>query len=311
MTLDPTIAQLLKITAALPRLSEIPLAAARKGFLARIAQLPPAAEVLDEVRDLDLALEHPARRLALRLYRPQTPVKETPPLLLYLHGGGFVLGDLDSHDGLCRRLCARSGYAVLAVDYRLAPEHPWPAAHEDAWAALRWAHTHAGELGASSKRGIVVAGDSAGGALAAGLALRSRDENGPVSAQVLLYPMLDHPDAGHASYRELAEGYGLTRDAMDFFITRYFARAQDDEAPYALPLRAVNHADLASALVITAEYDVLRDEGEAYAQALTAAGVPAQLSRYPGMNHGFMSLSGIVRGADDALLQVSQWLAAH
>lgn len=304
MTLDPTIDAILKATANLPRLSEVPVPAARKGFLARIAQLPPATETLEEVRNLELAL--PSRTLPLRLYRPQASA--SAPLILFLHGGGFVLGNLDSHDAFCRRLCARSGHAVLAVDYRLAPEHPWPAAHDDAWAALQWAQAHAAELGVDTAHGITVAGDSAGGALAAGLALRSRDERGPVNAQLLIYPVVDLPRDDRASYRNCAEGYGLTRDAMDYFVRHYLPRAADAQAPYALPLHATSHRDLAPALVITAEYDVLRDEGEAYARTLEKAGTAVQLTRYDGMHHGFMALNGLVRGADTALQEICAWL---
>lgn len=311
MTLDPTIAALIKATAHLPRLADIPIAAARKGFLARIALLPPVTEPLQSITNLRLpsGLGH---EIPARLYQPlaQPLNEQSPPLLLYFHGGGFALGNLDSHDGLCRRLCARSGHAVLAVDYRLAPEHPYPAALEDCWVALNWATAHTETLGVSAS--LAIAGDSAGGTLAAGVALRWRDQNRPaLSAQALLYPMVDHYSTGTASYREMAEGYGLTLDAMTYFLERYFSSATDHAHPYALPLRAASHAGLPPTLVITAQYDVLRDEAEAYAAALTTAGVQVQNTRYAGMNHGFMALSGLVGPADQAIQQVCDWLILH
>ena len=306
MTLDTTIAALLKASAHLPKVSELPVEVARKGFRARLAALPAPADLLEGVENLQLPAPDGRPPIPARLYRPLGAGGRQAPLLLYFHGGGFVLGDLDTHDGLCRRLCARSGNEVLAVDYRLAPEHPYPAALEDCRTALLWAQTRAGA------RGLALAGDSAGGTLAAATALMTRDRGDAlIRAQLLFYPMLDHPAVNPPSYLQMAEGYGLTRDAMLYFIAQYLSRTEHLQDARALPLRAASHAGLPPTLVITAHYDVLRDEAETYSGALSAAGVESRLIRYPDMNHGFMSLAGLVPAADEAIGQACAWLRDH
>lgn len=302
MPLHPQIAAILKATAHLPRPPHVALAAARKGFRERIALLPPAPDALGDVRDVVIGVNG---RIPARSYRPVG--EAVGPLIVFFHGGGFVLGGLDTHDGLCRRLCARARSPVLAVAYRLAPEHPYPAPADDCWEAVRWAEQYRGELGA---RGLdfAIVGDSAGGTLAAATALRCRDEHGPsIRAQALLYPALGHYSTATASYSEMAEGFGLTRESMIWYWDQYL-QGQPIGDPQAVPLNATDLTGLPRTLVITAEYDVLRDEGEQFATRLAAAGVEARASRYAGMNHGFAGLAGIVADADRAIAEVCAWL---
>jgi acetyl esterase len=232
-------------------------------------------------------LPGPAGELTARVYWPASPGPW--PALAFFHGGGFVIGDLDTHDGTCRHLCNGADTVVVSVDYRLAPEHRFPAAAEDAYSATAWLGAHAGELGADPAR-LAVGGDSAGGNLAAVAALMARDRGGPALAfQLLVYPVCDF-GFDTPSYRENAEGYFLTRQAMQWFWAQYLASPDDARSPYACPLRAEDLAGLPPALVVTAEHDPLRDEGEAYARRLADAGVPVTLRRYDGMIHGFFSM---------------------
>ena len=224
---------------------------------------------------------------------------------MYFHGGGWVIGSLETHDGTCRELAAGAGCVVVSVDYRLAPEHRYPAAAEDCYAATRWCAEHAAELAIDARR-IAVGGDSAGGNLAAVVAQMARDRGGPgLVLQLLVYPVTDH-DFGTASYRDNAAGYLLTAADMRWFWGHYLG---DDTArgaePYASPLRAASLAGLPPALVITAELDPLRDEGEAYARALEAAGVAAKLHRYDGMIHGFFGMSAIMDQAVAAVREAT------
>jgi acetyl esterase len=229
-----------------------------------------------EVRDVDAA------GVPARLYRPASA---SGAALLYLHGGGWAIGSIETHDGLCRELANGSGATVLSVDYRLAPEHPYPAALDDCDAAWYWLRNASDELGLDFDR-VALAGDSAGGALAAGLALRLRDRREPPARlQVLVYPCVD-PALDSGSAVEFARGYRLTRANMRWFWRAYLGGAEP--TPEAAPALAENLHDLPSALVITASHDVLRDEGEAYAARLRAAGVPTELVRVKGTLHGFL-----------------------
>jgi acetyl esterase/lipase len=243
----------------------------------------------------------PAGDLPVRVY---TPEGSRPfPIVVFFHGGGWVVGTLDTYDPLCRALAAAVPAVVVSVDYRLAPEHRWPAAVEDAYAATLWASRNAAELGGAQHR-LAVAGDSAGGNLAAVVALGARDRGGPqVAFQLLVYPVLDAA-ADTASYREHAEGFYLTAAGMRWYWDHYLGPA-DGAAPDASPLRAAFLGGLPPALVIGAEHDILRDEGEAYAARLRDAGVAAAASRYPGVVHGFFRWRAVTPVADAALQEAA------
>jgi len=258
-------------------------------------------EAVGAVRDLEIDAGVPLRA---RHYAPREP-GGPHPLLVFFHGGGFVFGDLDTHDGVCRLLCRHAGAHVLAIDYRLAPEHPFPAAVEDARAALRWAFANAGRLGADEHR-IGVCGDSAGGTLAAVVSQLAARDDGPAPVlQVLIYPATDYRGRGRS--RELfGEGFLLTNAAIDWFEAHYLGAARSQAGdPRASPLLADDLSGLAPALVVTAAFDPLRDEGEEYAEALRAAGTPAILRRFPGFIHAFMGTAGVSRACRDATVEIA------
>lgn len=283
---------------------DFPVEVVRSGVLKR--ELAKPRRATPGVSSTDLDLETSAGRIPARLYRPEAA--GVLPLLLFFHGSGFVIYNLDSHDELCRHLCAGAGCAVLSVDYRLAPEHKFPAATDDCLASARWAGEHGPEYGFDPAC-MVVAGDSAGGNLAAVTCLRVRDEGGPpLRGQLLLYPVTDYHTSGAPSYEENRQGYGLSRDDMVWFWGHYLRDEGQAEHPHASPLRAERLSDLPPALVFTAEYDVLRDEGEAYAMRLRDAGVPVTFSRYDGMNHGFARRIGEVDRALVAIAEACAWL---
>jgi acetyl esterase len=228
--------------------------------------------------------------------------------MVFFHGSGFVVCSLDTHDGICRNLCAGTGCVVVSVDYRLAPEAKFPAAPDDCLAATRWAVANAAALGADPGR-VFVAGDSAGGNLAAVTALRIRDEGGPaLLGQLLIYPVTDYYDPGTPSMVENAEGYGLGRAGMIWFWDHYLRTPADGAHPHASPLRAGRLDGLPPALVVTAEFDPLRDEGEYYAERLRQAGVPTEMKRWDGMNHGFFFWPGVVDRAGAAMDEACAWV---
>ncbi|WP_068621534.1 alpha/beta hydrolase [Paenibacillus tuaregi] len=231
----------------------------------------------------------PSDCIPVRIY---TPRREAPlPVIVYYHGGGWVVGNLDAADVLCRRLANGVNSIVVSVDYRLAPEHKFPAATEDSHAAVVWVAEHAAALGADPNR-IAVGGDSAGGNLAAVVSLMARDRGFPsVKFQLLVNPVT-HYSFDTDSYRENAEGYGLTTNTMRWFWNHYLAKEEDGQNPYASPLLSPSLSGLPPALVLTAEFDPLRDDGEAYAEKLKAAGVPVEAKRYAGMVHGFILQTG-------------------
>jgi acetyl esterase len=222
--------------------------------------------------------------------------------LVYLHGGGWVRGDLDTHDNVCRALCARAGCAVLSVDYRRAPEHPFPAALEDCYAALEWTAEHAGRLTLDPDR-IAVGGDSAGGNLSAGLALMTRDRDGPALArQLLIYPAVASPELqSFDSYEENAFGYLLERPGIEWYYERYAPSPAQARNEYLAPLLAGDLSGLAPATVVTAGFDPLRDEGIEYADRLAADGVDVEHRHYEGMIHAFVSLPEVMSTGDEAL----------
>jgi acetyl esterase/lipase len=253
----------------------------------------------------DLTADGPGGPIPLRAYRPAGVAPGTAlPVLVYYHGGGWVIGDLDTHDVQCRQITAEAGIMVIAVDYRLAPEHKFPAAVDDAWAATRWVVAHASELGVDARR-VAVAGDSAGGNLAAVVALMARDAGGPaIALQVLIYPVTD-VGAESKSYGDFAEGYMLTRDGMRWFTNHYLKSPSEAQDWRVSPLRAASLAGLPPALVITAGFDPLRDEGAAYAGRLTDAGVQVDYINYGGMIHGFMPMGKLISTGNRAISHVA------
>ncbi len=263
------------------------------------------AEPLPVARVEERMAPGPAGEIRLRLYWPDAA--GNLPAIVYYHGGGHVIGSLDTHDLVARNLCAGAGALVASVDYRMGPEHRFPAAVDDSFAALRWVHAHAASLGADPDR-LGVHGDSAGANLAAVAALMARDAGGPkLRLQSLVYPVADYTMSG-ASYARYAEGYGiLTKDAMAWFRGHYLRAPADAEDWRASPLKAPSLRGAAPAIVITAECDVLHDDGESYADALRRAGVPVEHHDYAGMIHAFF---GMVPMVDDAMAAQRQVWAA-
>lgn len=294
--LHPQIVQVLKIQAE-AKLRPIeamtpPEARAQMEATARARKAEPLPVSRIEEREMP----GPAGPIRLRLYWP--PAAGPVPAIAYYHGGGHVIGSLDTHDLIARNLCSGAGALVASVDYRMGPEHRFPAAVEDSFAALEWLHAHAAELGADPSR-LGVHGDSAGANLAAVVALMARDAGGPpLRLQSLVYPVADYRCAG-ASYDQFATGYGiLTKAAMLWFRDHYLRSPADAEDWRASPIRAPSLAGVAPAVVVTAECDVLHDEGRDYADALRRAGVAVEYREYPGMIHAFF---GMVPTVDDAM----------
>ncbi len=285
MPLHPQARALLDQMGALatPDISSLDPAVVRPLF----SSIGPATEGQPVARVEEVVAPGPAGDITVRVYTPEG--RGPFPMLVFFHGGGFVLCSLDTHDGLCRALANGAGCLVASVDYRLAPEAPFPAAPEDCLAATRWLAENAARLGGDPAR-MAVGGDSAGGNLAAVTALMVRDLGGPALAhQLLIYPVTDC-SFDTPSYRQNAEGYLLSRDMMRWFWGHYLKNEADADDPFASPLRAPDLSNLPPAHVITAEYDPLRDEGEAYAQRLLAAGIRTELIRYDGVFHGFLSM---------------------
>jgi len=303
MPVDPQIQALLDMGTGVPATNTLSVTEARAQYEARIPLMAPPATI-GSVDQRTIA--GPGGDLALRIYRP--PGEGPFPVLVFFHGSGFVLCSLDTHDGMCRNLCAGAQCIVVSVDYRLAPEHKFPAGLEDCVFATRWVAAHAQELNGDPAR-IAIGGDSAGGNMAAAAALRLRDEGGPpLRGQLLIYPVTDYHTPGTPSYQQNAAGYGLTRDTMVWFWDHYLNSPADAANPLASPLRAPDLRGLPPALVVTAEYDPLRDEGELYAARLREAGTPAITSRWDGMNHGFFFWAGRVDKAGEAMAESCRWL---
>ncbi|MEM9731690.1 MAG: alpha/beta hydrolase [Myxococcota bacterium] len=305
MPLDPEIASLVAAWNALgmPRIDSLSAAAWR----ARYAELERAKVDLPVVAD-DRHIPGPSEPIRARIYRPS--LGQPAGAFLYLHGGGWVVGSIESHDERCRRIAHGASCVVVSIDYRLAPEHPYPAAVEDAYAAAEWLSAHAMPLGSANPR-VAIGGDSAGGNLAAVVALMIRDRAGPpIASQVLVYPVVDH-DLGRPSVLENAEGYLLTRDDMKWYIDQYVPNVADRNDPYFAPLLAESLKEVAPALVITAEYDPLRDEGDAYAARLQEAGVETEHHCYDGAVHGFLGWSHASALARDAVERIGAFLRRH
>ncbi len=251
----------------------------------------------------------PAGPLAVRLYEPEAAGAGPGPLpiLVYYHGGGWIRGDLDTHDDVCRYLCHHAGCLVASVDYRLAPEHRFPAALEDCDAATRWVAANARKLGADPAR-LAIGGDSAGGNIACGVTLTARERGGPaICLQLLIYPATDL--AGETESKRLySSGYLL--NSMPFYVASYVGPEGDAAAPLASPLRAPDLSGLPPAFVMTAGFDPLRDEGEAYARRLQAAGVAVEYRCHEGMIHGFVSITGLIASAEAGLADAAAALRA-
>ncbi len=304
MPLDPQAKAVMDQVAALgfPAVHTVSPQQARANGQAR-----PRAAGPEVARVEDRTIPGPDSQLSVRIY---TPLGSGPfPALVWFHGGGWVVGDLESADATARHLTLGAGCVVVSVDYRLAPEAKFPGPAEDCYAATQWVAEHAAEIGVMGNN-LAVGGDSSGGNLAAAVCLMVKDRGGPpVGMQLLVYPVTDR-NFQTDSYVENAEGYNLTRDTMIWYWDQYLASDADGNNAYAAPQQAQDLRGLPPALVITAEYDPLRDEGEAYAHRLEAAGVPTTCTRYPGMIHGFFGMSAAVDKGKDAVAQASAALTA-
>lgn len=292
MPLNPQVEALLAMMAAMPAIDYASAAPADVRAVLDNPMLFGEPPAVAQVRDIAIALD--GRTLDARLYVPEG-CPSPAPLVVYYHGGGWVIGTLETHDGTCRALARASGAAVLSVAYRLAPEHPYPAPVEDCYAALEWAAANAADLDCDADR-LAVAGDSAGGNLAAAVSIMARDRGGPaLRHQLLIYPVADD-DYSHPSYAENGGGeYFLSTDAMKWFWGHYLGDAE--QAPLARVGGTPNLSNLPPATVIAAEFDPLRDEGMAYAARLDAAGITVDAAVAPGMVHGFFSMFQLIPDA--------------
>ena len=297
MPLDPAAAGLLEQMAAagLPALNELSPPEAREAAAGFVELAGPGEEVANVE---DRTIPGPAGPIPVRIYTPAAGAAPRPALV-YFHGGGWVIGDLETTDGICRAVANRAECVVVSVDYRLAPEHKFPVPFEDCYAALTWVAEHAAEIGVDGSR-LAIGGDSAGGNLSAAAALRARDEGGPaLRLQLLVYPVTDH-SYDTVSYKENGEGYLLTKDMMVWFWDHYLNNSTEGDNPWASPLRARDLSGLPPARVFTAEFDPLRDEGEAFAARLAAAGVPVTHTRYDGQIHAFWTMLAVMPAASKA-----------
>lgn len=305
MTLHP---QVVRLLAAMerpdrPKLHELPIDVARKVYGAMPGFM---GDLGFEVPNEDRSIPGPLGEVPIRIYTPADSAGR--PIVIFYHGGGFCIGDLDSHDRECQAISAQSNCVVVSVDYRMGPEHAYtaddrqPAWIDDAWAAFSWVADHADELGGDGQR-LVVCGDSAGGNISAVMAQMARDNGRPLALQALVYPATDVRDEAmdiYPSYAEHADAPILERPVLDYF-QQQSRPSGDNESPAMSPAMTEDLGNLAPALIITAEYDPLRDDGEAYAERLEAAGVAVNLKRYDGMPHGFFNLGPHVDAAAEAI----------
>lgn len=301
MPLDPVVRGILDFMATrdVPALETLSPQEARRLPFTQSGPPEPCARVENHV------IPGPNGDVPLRVY---TPAGERPfPVLVYFHGGGWVIGNLESHDSICRALTNAANCVTVAVEYGLAPEHKFPEPVDEAYAAIAYVAAHGAEFGADGRR-LAVAGDSAGGNLAAVVSLMARERGGPaITAQALIYPVTNF-DFTTDSYRDNGAGYLLPETTMRWFWNHYLRGASDGSHEYASPLRAKDCTGLPQALVITAQYDVLRDEGEAYARRLKDAGVNTLLHCYDGMPHNFFAMSGILPQGRAAIDEVAAFL---
>jgi acetyl esterase len=276
----------------------------RDVFAGLLGSLPPSAAKVADVSNR--RIPGAAGEIGVRIY---TPEGSGPfPVLTYFHGGGWVIGDLETHDGVCRELCGGANVVVVAVDYRLSPEHKFPAAPDDCEAAVRWVAKNAASFKGDPTR-LAVGGDSAGGNLSAVVAQRLRDSGGPkLSAQLLIYPVARLDGVATKSMVDNAEGYLLQRADMEWFLGHYLSSAEQGKSVSASPILAGNLAGLPPALVQTCEFDPLRDEGEDYGKALQAAGVKTTISRYDGSIHAAFNFFGVLEPGRRMVDEASRWL---
>ena len=313
MPLDPQIQPIVDLINAAavdapPMAEQTPLMR-RDGYHALLDPVPAGPEMASVAEQ---TAPGPGGDIAMRIYRPTSA--DADGVIVYFHGGGWVIGDLDTHDAVCRRVAAASAMAVVSVDYRLAPEHPFPAAVEDAWASLRWVADHRRAVTGRADAKIAVCGDSAGGNLAAVTALMARDQpefGVDLAAQLLVYPSVDMRADRYPSQAENGEGYVLTDEGMRWFMTNYLRADGDVDDWRASPILATDLTGLPPALIVTAEFDPLRDQGKAYADALSAAGVDVEHTVYPGMVHIFFQLGPGVDGSTRAVEQVAAAAGRH
>lgn len=302
--MDPQVRAFLAAASSSPQppIDTVPVTTSREQFASLTPIFHPFVEVS---RMTDITIGKGTR---LRVYHPAEAQDRPLPSVVYFHGGGWVLGDLETHDTLCRHLANAAGAIVVAVDYRLSPEHPFPAAFDDALNAVEYVTREAVRLGIDPGR-IAVAGDSAGGNLAAAVTLKARDKRGPkIAFQCLIYPVLDER-CNTASYQEFANGFGLTRTKMDFFWKSYRGGLKGEDTLLS-PCSAKDLGGLPPALIVTAEYDVLRDEGESYAKRLQENGVTTELWRVDGMIHGFVHYAGAIEHGQTVTKEIGRKIAA-
>ncbi len=309
MTLHPGAQAVLDLIAEAgrPSFEEMSVPDCREAYVNSRKALQPDPIEVAETRNL--SMPGPGGEIALRLYRA-TPAQAgvLQPVIVYFHGGGWVIGDLESHDTVCRELAVRSGSMLISVDYRLAPEHVFPAAADDAIAAIRWVADNAAELGVDANR-LAVAGDSAGGNLAAVAAIAARDGGQKIAFQALFYPVTDF-DLTRASYSENGGRPPVKTVTMAWFRDLYLAKPEDQKDWRAAPIHAADLTGLAPAFVLTAGYDPLRDEGKAYADALKAAGNDCTHTCYDGQIHGFLNMARINPQTFDAFAEIGAAIKA-
>lgn len=311
MALDPDVERLFQLLKAsgVPPLAQQTVDQARFYYREKTNRLGGPAETMAEIRDLKAS--GPAGDIPLRLYRPHG-VADPSPALIYVHGGGWVIGDLKSHDKVCRAIAAKTPCRVIAIDYRLAPEHPFPAGLSDVFAAASWIAAHAASLGVDANR-IAIGGDSAGGSMSAATCLNVLRHGPRLAAQVLIYPSTDStPEVRLWPSRvKNADVPPLTIDALKWFSSKYIAGEVDRVDWRLSPLYAESLAGLPPAIVLTAEYDPLRDEGKAYADRLATSGVPTVYREFPGQIHGFIEMGGILSAAHEAIAEIAAFLRTH
>ena len=304
MPIDPQIKAMFQDVVIRPT-REVPIEEMREIVRGAAKMLPPSTARLKSIQDS--TVPGPAGDIPVRVY---TPEGQAPfPVVLFFHSGGWVIGDLDSEDGIARSLADKANAIVVSVDYRLAPEHPFPAPNDDAYAATKWVALHAAELNGDPTR-IAVAGTSAGGVLAVATALRARDEGDPpLVGWVNVYGSCDYPSIETGSHREWADGIVLLADDVDYYYDIYIGGdvALRDH-PYVSPARTNDLSDLVPGLICTAECDPSRDHAEAFGRRLLEAGIDATTKRYPGMIHGFLNWSEFLPGGAEAMTDIGEWL---